>query len=229
MRPHRAPLLLGHRGSPHECRENTIASFQAALDAGLDGVEWDVRRLRDGTLVIHHDERLADGRRLPELMPQALPSYVPTLHEALAWAADAGAFVNVELKHESVRPDDRVHRTLDAIRAHGLRGRVIVSSFMPTLLRAAREAAPDIERGLLTHREYPDWLVRAVMRWADCAALHPHCTLVTEELMARARTRGWRVNTWTVNEETEVKRLVSLGVDGLIGDLPQALLKARAP
>lgn len=221
------PLLLGHRGSPRAYPENTIPSFQAALDAGLDGVEWDVRRLGDGTLVIHHDAALKDGRPLPTLLPDERPAQMPTLHEALAWAADTGAYVNIEIKHETVRADDRVHRTLDAVRAHGLSRRVIVSSFMPTLLRAAREAAPEIERGLLIHKQYPSWLVRSVMRWTDCAALHPQHHLVDKHLMQQAKTHRWRVNTWTVNEETEVQRLVALGVDGLIGDFPEVLLNAR--
>ena len=225
-----APLLLGHRGSPRVHPENTLASFQAALDAGLDGVELDVRRLADGTLVVHHDEALQGGRALPELRRAELPAAVPTLDDALAWAADTGAYVNVELKYEAARPDDRVGRTLDAVRAHGLARRVILSSFNPLLLRAARELAPDIERGLLIHRAYRIGLLDAVplaMRLVDAAALHPHHTLVDAALMAQARRGGWRVNTWTVNEVADVQRLTALGVDALIGDLPHTLLTAR--
>lgn len=219
-----APLLLGHRGSPRQCPENTIASFQAALSAGLDGVEWDVRRLGDGTLVIHHDAELPDGRALPMLRREELPDAVPTLTQALSWAADTGAYVNIEIKFEGVKADDRVYRTLDAVRGFGLGKRVIVSSFMPTQLLAARQAAPEIERGLLIHRRYPAPLLAAVMRWTDSAALHPTHEIVDVSLMAQAGRSGWRVNTWTVNDETEARRLVALGVAGLIGDLPEVLL-----
>ncbi|GGK97970.1 glycerophosphodiester phosphodiesterase [Deinococcus radiotolerans] len=221
------PLLLGHRGTPALHRENTLMGFQAALDAGLDGVELDVRRLGDGTLVVHHDVQLEDGRTLPTLRAAELPAFIPTLDAALAWAADTGAFVNVELKHEAARPDDRVGRTLDAIRAHGVSRRVIVSSFMPTLLHAARDAAPDIERGLLTHKPYPPLLVRAVMAWTGSAALHPHHALIDGALMGGARRHGWQVNAWTVNDPAEVTRLSALGVHALIGDHPAALLTAR--
>ncbi|MFC5847157.1 glycerophosphodiester phosphodiesterase [Deinococcus petrolearius] len=222
-----APLLLGHRGSPRTHPENTLAGFQAALDAGLDGVELDVRRLGDGTLVVHHDKALQGGRALPELTRAELPDGVPTLDGALAWAADTGACVNVELKYEAARPDDRVGRTLDAVRAHGLARRVILSSFNPLLLRAARGLAPDIGRGLLIHRAYPAALLRAVMALTGGAALHPAHRTVTPELLVLARRHGWRVNAWTVNEVEEVARLVALGVDGLIGDVPDALLTAR--
>ncbi len=221
------PLLLGHRGTPALHRENTLTGFQAALDAGLDGVELDVRRLGDGTLVVHHDAHLEDGRSLPTLRAAELPAFVPTLDAVLAWAVDTGAFVNVELKHEAAQPDDRVGRTLDAIRAHGVSRRVIVSSFMPTLLRAARDAAPEIERGLLIHKPYPPLLVRAAMAWTGSAALHPHHALIDAALMTTARRLGWQVNTWTVNDPAEAARLSALGVHALIGDHPDVLLTVR--
>ncbi|MBZ9712339.1 glycerophosphodiester phosphodiesterase [Deinococcus multiflagellatus] len=221
------PLLLGHRGAPGLAPENTLASFQAALAAGLDGVELDVRRLADGTLAVHHDAALPGGRRLAALTAAELPPQVPTLPAALAWAADTGAFVNVELKFEGPWPDDRVAGTLRAVTAHGLTRRVIVSSFLPTLLRAARDLAPQIERGLLVHRAYPPPLLRAGMRWTGSAALHPEVGTVDARLLALARAQGWRVHAWTVNDPAEVKRLSALGVDGLIGDDPAALLGAR--
>ncbi|MBZ9749947.1 glycerophosphodiester phosphodiesterase [Deinococcus sp. HMF7604] len=221
------PLLLGHRGTPRQHPENTLAGFQAALDAGLDGVELDVRRLMDGTLVVHHDAVLADGRALPSLCVADLPPLVPTLNAALAWAADTGAWVNIELKFEGLRPDDRVAGTLQAVTAYGLTRRVILSSFMPTLLRAARNLAPQVERGLLTHRAYPAPLLRAAMRWTGSAALHPTFEVVDEALLDLARAHGWRLNAWTVNDPAEVARLSALGVDGLIGDEPAVLLGAR--
>ncbi|MFB9994450.1 glycerophosphodiester phosphodiesterase [Deinococcus oregonensis] len=224
------PLLLGHRGTPRLHRENTLAGFQAALDAGLDGIELDIRRLADGTLVIHHDAALKDGRQLPELGAAELPADVPTLAATLAWAADTGAYVNIEIKFESSQPDDRVHRTLDAVLAYGLRNRVILSSFNPRILAAALHHAPHIERGLLVHRAYqfgPLDAVPLVMRRLRAAALHPMFPLIDSRLMTQARAHGWRVNTWTVNDPAEVARLVALGVDGLIGDLPDVLLAAR--
>lgn len=221
-------LLLGHRGSPHQFPENTLASFQAALDAGLDGVEWDVRRLSDGTLVIHHDAGLPARQPLAQLYPPDLPAAVPTLAEALAWAADTGAVVNIELKFEGVTVDSRVDHTLRLIRAFGLSRSVVLSSFHPLQLLAARQLAPDVARALLIHRAYPAPLLAAVMRQTGCLTLHPTHQIVDETLMAQARQRGWKVNAWTVNTPAEVHHLAGLGVAGLIGDWPAVLLEARA-
>lgn len=225
------PLLLGHRGTPRLHRENTLNGFQAALDAGLDGVELDVRRLADGTLAIHHDAALWDGRALADLThAQLAPHPVPTLDEVLAWAADTGAYLNIEIKFEGTRLDDRTARTLDGVQAYGLTEQVIISSFSPLILRAAQTHAAEIERGFLYDRPWQlagiD-LVEWVARWLDVAALHPHHRLIDEGLMDLARRQGWRVNTWTVNEVAEVQRLTALGVDALIGDVPDVLLSAK--
>lgn len=220
-------LLLGHRGSPQQFPENTLPSFEAARQAGLDGVEWDVRRLADGTLAVHHDASLPDGRQLSQMRQADLPSWLPTLIEALAWAAQSGSYVNVELKFETVRPDDRVARTVQLIEAFGLSRRVLLSSFHPLQLVLARQLAPQIERALLIHRRYPLALLSAAMNLTGSAALHPPYQVTDKRLVDYARQRGWRVNVWTVNIEAEVARLKALGVSGLIGDCPAALLEAR--
>lgn len=224
-----SPLLLGHRGSPHQAPENTIASYQAALDAGLDGVELDVRRLADGTLVMHHDPHLPDGRRLPALTRADLPSQLPTLEEMLDWMAGNTAYVNVEIKMEEGRPDDRVTRTLDAIRARGFGQRVIISSFSPLVLDVARQHAPEIERGFLFERTFRCGdrdLISRVMERTAAVAIHPRFHLIDAALMAKAKAGGWHVNTWTVNDVPEAQRLLNLGVDALIGNYPAVLKEA---
>ncbi|WP_425147055.1 glycerophosphodiester phosphodiesterase [Deinococcus sp.] len=223
------PLLLGHRGTPRLHHENTLPGFQAALDAGLDGVELDVRRLLDGTLAVHHDLNLPDGRALNTLTRSQVPAYVPTLDAVLDWAAQSDAYLNVEIKFEGARADDRVEASLRAIRQHGRAGRSIVSSFSPLILRAAKAADAGIERGFLYHRRYIVGidLVPVVARRLDVAALHPHHSLIDQGLMATARRGGWRVNTWTVNDAADARRLSALGVNALIGDVPEVLLSAR--
>lgn len=190
------------------------------MDAGLDGVELDVRRARDGALVVHHDEKLFDGRRIADLTYGELrPHPVPKLAEVLAWAADVGAYVNVELKYESLRPDDRVAGTAELLRFHGLLRKSVVSSFNPFFLAPLPTG---VARGLLFDRA-PALMLR-IARRLNVQAIHPHFSLVTPELMKAAR--GWNVNVWTVNDEVTARELLSLGAGGLIGNLPAVLLAA---
>lgn len=217
------PLLLGHRGAPVLEPENTLAGFAAAVRAGLHGVELDVRRLADGTLVVHHDAALPGGAGLDTLRREAVPGLL-TLRRALAWAADTGAYLNIELKFEGVRPDDRVHQTLQAVLAHGLAHKTVLSSFHPGLLRRARALQPTVPRALLTHRAHPPALLRSALRWTGAAALHPPHAAVNRALL-RALP-GVRLHAWTVNDPVGAARLLELGVHGLIGDDPAALLAA---
>src|SRR5271155_5597270 len=92
--------VYAHRGLHDKERENTVGAFTAAVALGVDGVELDVRRTGDGVLVVHHDPTI--GRLgIAEALQRDLPTYVPTLDEAMK--ACEGVLVNVEIKNERGR------------------------------------------------------------------------------------------------------------------------------
>src|SRR5437763_7557885 len=95
-------FILGHRGAPRSARENTIEAFVEARRLGADGVELDVRRSRDGALVVHHDPVIPGGGAIADLRVAELPPYVPFLAAALE--ACAGLLVNVEIKNAPHEP-----------------------------------------------------------------------------------------------------------------------------
>jgi glycerophosphoryl diester phosphodiesterase len=229
-------MLLGHRGSPNVARENTLPSFQAAIDAGLDGVELDVQRTLDGVLVVHHDFHLPDGRLIAalntsEVETTSLPmnGHTPRLEEVLEWAKSQNIFVNVEIKSHGLQSDGRELETVKCIKETGMRNNVIVSSFNPASIARVRFADAGLETGLLfENRTEPKWLLEN--GWTAAAlgvkALHPYHADVTPALMTRAKERGWKVNTWTVNDLEIAKHLIDLGVNALIGNFPEILLEA---
>ena len=107
-------ILLGHRGANRLHLENTMPAFEAALQAGLHGIELDVQRTKDGVLVVHHDFHLTDGRLIAALdfnelrLPE--PYTVPTLEEVLNWAKQSGAYLNIEIKLETFATDGQIGR-----------------------------------------------------------------------------------------------------------------------
>jgi glycerophosphoryl diester phosphodiesterase len=231
------PILLGHRGSPRAKHENTLESFQLALEAGLDGIELDVQRSLNGVLVVHHDFFLPDGRLIAalndtEIMKFELPIglHVPTLEAVLSWAKSAGAYVNVEIKSEAMVSDGRETETVRLIDRLGMNERVIISSFNPASIVRVRLANARLETALLYDNEAssPWYLEDAKLAPVlGVKAIHPHHSLVTPDLIARAKTRGWRVNVWTVNDLELGLKLLEMGVNALIGDDPAILLEAR--
>ena len=150
-------LILGHRGARGHAPENTMASFQAALDMGADGIELDVQMTKDGKVVVCHDhslERTSNGsgwlveHTREELRaldfgswfsPQFAGEKIPTLREVLQWAAPTRLIVNVEIKHGPVIYEGIEEKVSALIRECRMVERVIVSSFYhPSLLKILR-------------------------------------------------------------------------------------------
>ncbi len=226
------PLLLGHRGTRGVEPENTLAAFRRALDDGLDGVEFDVQRASDGALIITHDADV-DGVAIASLDSAALRLAIPglpTLGELFELAREyPGRLLNLEIKAEGWRTQGLERAVVAAVRASGLAERVLVSSFNPVSLARVRLHAPQLRVALLYAPEMPRWLRDgALAPVLHVDALHPHHSQVTADLMGRARARRVPVNTWTVNDADEVRRLWDLGVEGIIADDPTALRQAAA-
>ena len=219
--PVKKPLLLGHRGAPRRARENTLESVRLALEAGLSGVELDVQATREGRLVVRHDLTTPRGP-VPALSLAELRSmepWVPTLEEVLELFQDyPEAVLNAELKFLPGFPS--------AARALGwaltpLASRALVSSFDPVALYLLRDSG--LPRALLFAEEDLGPVARALGH----EGVHPHKDLGSEESLARWKEAGFFVIPWTVNDPGEARRLLGIGVDGLIGDLPEVLLAAR--
>ena len=213
------PLILGHRGASSELHENTLEAFVRAAELGGDGVELDVRRTADGAMVVHHDAALIDGRAIVELDEFGLPLYIPNLRAALE--ACAGKFVNIEIKNVPIDPDWDPDETVAAgvaalVREMGIAGNVVVSSFGLAAIDAVRAIDPSIPTGWLTISAYDQLRALDTAVEHGHSALHPHYTVVTEELVNAARAAHVDINTWTVDDPAEMKRLADLGVNAII-------------
>jgi glycerophosphoryl diester phosphodiesterase len=238
------PLIFAHRGARSVAPENTLPAFAAALDLGADGIELDVQCSADGVLVVMHnfsvDEitgahgavgsftaaQLAALDAGSHFSPAFAGVGVPTLDQVLDLVGDR-CLINVEIKSADPEGGPEVERLAATVAARRLYDQVIVSSFNPITLIKLRWVAPRIRLGLLYGQDLPGHLRRA---WTSPIlapeALHPHHALIDEEHMAWARGCGCQVNTWTVNEPAEARRLADLGVDTLISDVPDFIRAA---
>jgi len=227
---HRAirPLVIGHRGASAAKPENTVEAFRHARQLGADWVELDVRRTADGALVIHHDAVLPDGRALVELAGHEVPEAVPDLRAALE--ACEGMGVNVEIKNDPGDPDfdgdDRVAVAVaDLLVAEAERGRIdlgeiLVTSFNPATVGVVHERDPSIPTGLLAFDLDDAEAVVARALAGGHVALNPWDPFVDERLMAFAADVGLAVFPWTVDDPDRMRRLIALGVAGIITNVP---------
>ena len=112
------PDIYAHRGASRQGKENTIQAFELAAEMGVDGVELDVWRRRDGELVVHHDPNI-NGVLIGGITASRLPDYVPTLSTALDVCR--GLIVNIEIK--SIQDQPRVALDTAEVLVHMLRSR----------------------------------------------------------------------------------------------------------
>jgi glycerophosphoryl diester phosphodiesterase len=200
---------------PRLARENTLPSFELAIDAGADGLELDVHATMDGVIVVHHDPDLRTGPRIDSITlaelrrHEAAPGVpIPTLEELCALVRGRVTLF-VELKGAGIE-----RAVLDVLAGYG--GPVALHSFDHAMIRRAARLNPEIRLGIL-FEEAPLQVARSM---AETGALDvwPHWRLVTEELVATVHEAGGRVIPWTVNDQGRAQALASLGVDGLCGD-----------
>lgn len=224
------PLIIGHRGASADAPENSLAAFALAKEQGADGVELDVQLSRDDRIVIIHDttvDRTTNGSgKVSELTLKELQALdagqgqtIPTLDELLEMLGPSILY-NIELKPFAVDADSLATAVADRILAHNLANQVLVSSFNPMMVRRARQhLTPET---MVAHIWYKKQFKYKYLL-AKAEAHHPKHTLVDEKYMNWARKHGWRVHTWAVDEPEEARRLLDLGVHGLITNKPQFL------
>jgi glycerophosphoryl diester phosphodiesterase len=232
------PAVIAHRGASAFAPENTLAAFRLALELGADGVELDAMLCAGDEVVVIHDDlvdRTTGARgmvrqmKLPQLKaldagslfdPKFAGEPIPTLDEVFA-EIGSRAVINVELKNYTTPTDALPDKVVDLVIRHGLQDSVLFSSFHPLNLIRVRRRLPRTPAAILTlvgkqGRLLRGWLGRQVAP----KYIHPYYSDVDAESMAREHKLGRRVNTWTVNEESEMNRLINIGIDGIITDNP---------
>ena len=236
-----APLVIAHRGASMYAPENTIAAFELAVEMGADAIELDAMLTADGTPVVIHDqslERTTNGsgsvatKAVAEIKLLDAGSMfdasftdekIPTLEEVF-YAVGEKILINVELKNYA-SPFDRLPEIVVAlVMKKGLSDRVLLSSFNPIALMKARRTSEKIRRAALIGGGPK--IVRGIIEvFMDYFALHPEVSLVNQGVVDKHHAAGHKVNAWTVNEESVMMKLLSIGVDGLITDRPDIAKK----
>lgn len=223
-------LVIAHRGAWSRAAssgpaENTLEAFEAAIALGADMIELDVRRTRDGHLVVFHDARVkaVPTASLPyeALTVKGTRSRPPLLSDVLSLTKDRIA-LNLEIKEPGY-----VRETIALLRPFGL-DRCLVSSFLGGVVHEAKVLAPDVRTGLLVGTGFRKALaMRLPAARADCLVLHRRLATVTA--LSQAGAAGVSCVIWTVNASRTLDRYLGhAAVEGVITDRPALALERRA-
>jgi glycerophosphoryl diester phosphodiesterase len=229
------PLVFAHRGGSALAPENTMAAFENGLRLGADGLELDVHLSRDGVVVVHHD-RLLDrttnlrGPIAERGADELRRASVPVLAEVLT--SHRRARIIVELKVNSV---ELATAAVRAVRDVGALDRVCFGAFGRRVLRAVRTLEPSVATSAA--REEVRWaLYRSWFRWPrwsmsrvgyagyQVPELVGATRVVSPRFVEYAHRAGLGVQVWTVNAESDARRLLDWGVDALITDRPDLIV-----
>jgi glycerophosphoryl diester phosphodiesterase len=231
---------IAHRGDSSAAPENTLAAFEAAVRAGADLIELDVRRTADGEAVVIHDASA--------LRTTGLDARVAALTARELTAADAGSWFGPEFADARVpllrtvgdfaaaHPEvgwlvelkgrwtpETLAGPVDELRARGLGERMVLQSFDADTVAAARDIAPDIARALLVFVVQDEDALHARLRRLGAAGCNPVGELPERNpgLARRLRDAGYSVFPWTLNQPDEWGAAGAVGVDGIITDRPR--------
>lgn len=248
-------LVIAHRGGAGLWPENTLYAFERAAAAGADVIETDVRVTKDGELIVLHDEdvgRTTDGAGAVGSMTLA---ELKKLDAAYRFSTDGGRSfplrgtgVSVPTLREVFEALPRVRFNIEPkqgapllaaplcrlIRERGMTERVMVASFSGATLQEFRRECPEVatsaatdevahflalqEAGLAASYSPAMQALQVPVRWGALRVL-------TRDFVEAAHGRGLRVHAWTINDEGEMRRLVDMGVDGIMTDYPDRLLR----
>ena len=231
------PRVAAHRGGGTLAPENTLAALCVGAGFGHTMVEFDAKLSADNVAFLLHDdtvERTSNGRgaaaqlRYAQIAafdagswcdPRFEDEHMPTLAEAAQCCRDEGLAANVEIKPCPGR-EVETGRIVGAETARLWRGAPaappLLSSFSFEALAAAREAAPDLPRGLLFERVPDDW--REQTAALGCVSLHASHRHLDEALVRSIKEAGLFILAYTVNELERARLLASWGVDTICTD-----------
>jgi glycerophosphoryl diester phosphodiesterase len=209
------PLLLGHRGARASAgvRENTLPSFDLALEHGCDGFEFDVRLAGDGRMLTCHDPevgaiRVASAKR-DELAD------LPQLGDVLR-RYDRRAFLDIELKVK-----DLESKVLSALREVPPQNGFVLSSFLPEVVMELKARSAGAPLGIICEDRIQ------LARWRRLPVEHVmvHESMVDQKLVEEVHEAKRGMFVWTVNQKGSMLRLANWGVDGIISDETQLLVR----
>ncbi len=219
----RRVLNIAHRGFTRVHPDNTLEALEAAIDIGVDGVEFDVRETSDGEFVLFHDPQLR-GTAVSKLTLEQVQQVrlkgkyrVPTLAEALRlYGNRTGLFV--ELK-EIVSFD----RLVGLLKTVSPLSDIMLLSFNGALLRELLHRVPEIPRGIIVVSPGKDPL--AMMESVQSDSIVVKYPFVNRKLIEVVHYVGRAVLVWGLPLPWCINSVVSLGVDGIISDFPDVVKK----
>jgi len=247
MTPWPYPFWIAHRGAGKLAPENTLAAFRHGAAQGYRMFECDAKLSADGVLFLLHDdtlERTTSGQGIAGKQPWGALAQLdagswhsrayageplPTLERIARFCLRNRYHLDIEIKPTPglEEPTGQAVAALAARLWQGAAVPPLLTSFKPASLAGARQAAPQLPRGLLLDTLWDGWLDTA--RQLGCVAIVCNHALWDAGTVAQVKAAGMRALSYTVNDEWAAQRLIDLGTDGVVTDRVDLFSPAASP
>jgi glycerophosphoryl diester phosphodiesterase len=242
-------IIIGHRGASGHAPEHTFASWDRALELGVDYIEQDLQMTSDGVLVVMHDptlDRTTSGSgevsahtfaQISQLDagswfdPKFSAQRVPSLRQVFErYGTSANYYIETKNPEEAPQMEEKLLALITEFGLHAAtveKWQVLVQSFSKPSLLKIRDLDAQLPLIQLIEKEYAsrDIQQRLAEIHTYAVGIGPARTSVDAELVDAAHAHGLIVHPYTVNEEAELRRLIALGVDGMFTDFPDRLAR----
>ena len=226
-------LSIGHRGAKGYVAENTYESISKAIELGVDGIEIDVFKCASGELVLFHDKNLKEltGKSglIENLTINELEQFlvqekykIPTLKDVLT-RIERPLFVNIELKGlNTAQATSTIITDISTSTSWSLE-HFIVSSFNWDELELFRSIDKNTPVGVLVSKSMSVNEAIEFGKKINAQAIHPNFKLLNDKAVKKIKNNGFKIYTWTVNNEDDINFMKKLKVDGIISDYPDRI------
>ena len=226
-------LSIGHRGAKGYVAENTYESISKAIQLGVDGIEIDVFKCASGELVLFHDKNLKEltGKSglIENLTINELEQFlvqekykIPTLKDVLT-RIERPLFVNIELKGlNTAQATSTIITDISTSTSWSLE-HFIVSSFNWDELELFRSIDKNTPVGVLVSKSMSVNEAIEFGKKINAQAIHPNFKLLNDKTIKKIKNNGFKIYTWTVNNEHDINFMKKLKVDGIISDYPDRI------
>tara|TARA_B100001142_G_scaffold147169_1_gene148128 strand:- start:620 stop:1327 length:708 start_codon:yes stop_codon:yes gene_type:complete len=226
-------LSIGHRGAKGYVAENTYESISKAIVLGVDGIEIDVFKCASGELVLFHDKNLkeltGESGLIENLTIKELEQFlvlgkykIPTLKDVLT-RIEKPLFVNIELKGlNTAQPTSKIIADISRSTSWSLE-HFIVSSFNWDELELFRSIDKNTSVGVLVSKSMSINEAIEFGKKINAQAIHPNFKLLNDKAVKKIKNNGFKIYTWTVNNEDDINFMKKLEVDGIISDYPDRI------
>ncbi len=227
-------MVIGHRGAAGHEVENTIPSIDKAISFGVDAVEVDVFLCKSGELVVFHDEnlsRLTNSNAFIESLTidsikkiDVLNNHkIPTLEEVIKFINER-VHLNIELKGlNTAKPTYELLQSLFLDKQQLIK-KISISSFNWEELDIIYDLDKDIPIAVLIEKKPIEMAINQAKK-INAKAINIDYKLLNRKVVKKIKSENLIINAWTVNEINQIKRIINLGVDGIITDFPDRVIK----